>query len=74
MSGDEIEMIDTLSVQYSGKLLAVMHDKASVNNTAMRTMSIVVPSTIDVESFSHMLDLVGEKFAFLTWLNYPCGS
>ena len=78
MSREEIarELIDTLSVQYSvssGMLLAAMHDRASVNNVAMRTLSIVLPSAIDVGCFSHMLDLVGEKFdvphlaEFSTW-------
>ena len=53
-----------------------MHDRASVNNVAIRTLKIVFPKIFDVGCFSHMLDHVGEKFdtpildAFSkSWLN-----
>ena len=67
MTGEEIarELINTLSVHYgisSDLLLAAMHDRASTNNVAMRTVKVVYPSLIDVGCFSHTLDLVGEKF------------
>ena len=68
MTGEEIarELINTLSVRYgisSELLLAAMHDRASTNNIAMRTVKVVYPSLIDVGCFSHTLNLVGEKFA-----------
>jgi len=67
MTGEEIarELIHALSVQYSitsARLLAAMSDRASVNAVVMRTMKVVFPSLVDVGCFSHMLDLVGEKF------------
>lgn len=78
MTGEEIarELINTLSVEYSvpcQELLAAMHDRASANTVAMRTLKVVYPSVIDVGCFSHTLDLVGEKFCtphlseFITW-------
>lgn len=54
-------------------LLAAMHDRASVNNVAMKTLSMVFPSAIDVGCFSRMLNLVSERFdvphlaEFSTW-------
>ena len=67
MSGEEAarELINTLSVTLgvqSNLLLAAMRDRASVNNVAMRVVSIVYPNVLDVGCFSHTLDLVGEKF------------
>ncbi len=67
MSGEESarELISTLSVQYSipsNGLLAAMKDHASVNGVAMRTLQIVYPMAVDVGSFSHTLNLVGEQF------------
>ena len=78
MTGEEIarELIHVLSAQYrvtSTRLLACMHDRASVNAVAMRTLSVVYPLAVDVGCVSHMLDLVGEKFKvphlieFTTW-------
>ena len=65
MSGEEVaqELINTLSVTLGVQSnLAAMRDRASVNNVAMRVVSIVYPNVLDVGCFSHTLDLVGEKF------------
>ena len=67
MSGEEIarELISTLSVCMGiapSFLLATMRDKASVNNLAMRTISVIYPNAIDIGCCSHALDHVGEKF------------
>ena len=67
MTGEEVvrELINVLSVTFgvqSNLLLAAMRDMASVNNVAMRVVSIVYPSVLDVGCFSHTLDIVGEKF------------
>lgn len=39
-----------------------MHDRASVNTVAMRTVTVLFPNTFDVGCFSHTLDIVGNKF------------
>ena len=39
-----------------------MRDRASVNNVAVSTLSIMYPSVIDIGCFSHTLNHVGEKF------------
>ena len=39
-----------------------MRDEASVNNVAMRTVSIVYPQVLDIGCVSHTLDLVGGRF------------
>ena len=44
----------------SEKLIAAMYDRASVNNVAIRTSSIVFPKVLDIGCFSHTLDHVGE--------------
>lgn len=46
----------------STSLLAAMHDHASVNNVAIRTLKDVYHALIDIGCFSHTLDLVGSKF------------
>lgn len=59
------ELIHILSSTYSikaDKIVAAMHDHASVNGVAMRTMKIVYPSLLDVGCFSHALDRVGDHF------------
>ena len=70
------ELINTLSVQYSVKpdlLLAAMHDRASTNDVALRTLKVVYPTVVDVGCISHTLYLVGEEFTtphlngFSTW-------
>ena len=43
-------------------LLACMRDGASVNGKAMRTIEIMYPKVMNINCFSHALDLVGSKF------------
>ncbi len=38
-----------------------MRDRASVNNVALRTLSIVFTQVFDIGCFSHILDHVGER-------------
>jgi hypothetical protein len=59
------ELIMALSTQYSissTSLLASMHDRASANDVAIRTLKVVYPAIIDIACFSHTLDLLGSKF------------
>ena len=54
-----------LSTEYaidSSHLVAAMHDRASVNDAAMRIVKVIYPNLLDVGCFSHALDLVGEHF------------
>ena len=44
------------------RLLASIHDRASVNSGAMQTLKIIYPSVVDIGCFSDTLDHVGEKF------------
>ena len=67
MKGEEIarELIHLLSTEYaidSSHLVAAMHDRASVNDAAMRIVKVIYPNLLDVGCFSHTLDLVGEHF------------
>ena len=67
MNTDELacEVISVLQVVYgisSNQLLACMHDRASVNGAAMRTIKVVFPSLVDIGCYSHTIDLAGEKF------------
>ena len=39
-----------------------MRDGASVNNVAMRVFKVVYTNVMDVRCFSHLLNLVGNKF------------
>ena len=59
------ELITILQVHYkvsAGSLIGAMHDRASVNNVAMHTVSIIYPDVLDIGCFSHTMDHVGEKF------------
>ena len=68
LAGEEVarELLSTLSTGLSlpsNLLIAVIRDRASVNNVALRTLSIVyLQVIIDVGCFSHTLDHVGEHF------------
>lgn len=67
MSGEEVtrELIATLSINLgiaSGHILAAMRDRCSINGAAMRTIKVMYPHVLDVECFSHMLNLTGKKF------------
>ena len=67
VTGEELarELISILSVTLgveSHMLLGVMHDRASVNSAAMRTVRVMYPHVLDIGCISHTLDLVGGKF------------
>ena len=60
LSGDEIarELINILTYEYdirSEQLVAVMHDCASANNVAIRTLKVLFPSILSIGCFSHTL-------------------
>jgi hypothetical protein len=62
--GEEVarQVITVVSTELSvtpNKVLAAMHDRAAVNNVAMRTISVVYNQITDVGCFSHTLDNVG---------------
>ena len=64
LTGEEVarELISILGAQYgiaTNDIVAVMRDRASINNVAMRTLKIVYPVVLDVGCFSHTLNLVG---------------
>ena len=46
----------------SHKLLAVMHDRASVNGAAVHIVKVVYHNIVDIGCISHTLDIVGDKF------------
>ena len=65
LTGKEIarQIIVSLTIELgieSDLLIAAMRDYASVNNVAIRTLSIVFPKVLDKGCFSHTLDHVGE--------------
>ena len=67
MTGEEVarELINVLSIKLgigSEHLVAAMRDRASVNNVALRTLSVIYPRLLDVGCFAHTLDHVGENF------------
>ena len=66
LTGEEVArtVISTLSTECgipSDRLTASMRDRASVNEVAMRTLSIVYPNVVDVGYMSHTPDHVGER-------------
>ena len=66
MTGEEVahQLIAALSTELSipaNLVVAFMRDWASVNNVAMRTISVIDNSMIDIGCFSHTLDHVGEN-------------
>ena len=56
-----ITALSTVLSIASNLVLAAMGDRASVNDVAMRTISVVYNHMMDVSCFSHTLDHVGEK-------------
>ena len=67
LSGEEIarELISVLQVHYKvlvSALIGAMHDRASVNAVAMRTVQVIYPQILDIRCFSHTVDHVGEQF------------
>ncbi len=68
MPGEEVarELINVLSIKLgmsSELLVAAMRDRASVTNVALRTLSVIYPSLLDVGCFAHSLDHVGGRFS-----------
>ena len=68
MTGEKVarELVNVLSIKRgigSNYLVAAMRDRASVNNVALRTLSVIYPRLLDVGCFAHTLDHVGEKFS-----------
>jgi len=39
-----------------------MHNQATANGAAMRTIKVIFPMALDIGCYSPTLDLVGEKF------------
>ena len=67
MNADELarKVISILQVAYgttSNQLLACIHNRASVNNAAMRTIKVVIPLLVDIGCYSDTINLAGEKF------------
>ena len=64
MTGEEIaQQIVILSTEFGisfNLIVTAMHDKASVNDVAMRTIKVVYNELLDVGCFSHTLNHVGE--------------
>ena len=66
LTGEEIarELLAVLHGEYKipNDLIGTMHDRASTNSVAMRTVKVLYPTILDVGCFSHTLDIAGEKF------------
>ena len=67
MTGDEIArlVIGMLSTEFricSEQVLGIMHDCASSNNVALRTLKVIYPNVLGIGCFSHTLNRVGERF------------
>ena len=72
LCGEEVarEVLTVLSTKLGipgSRLIAIMRDRAAVNNVAVRTLAIMYLSAIDIGCFSHTLDHVGEKFRVPTF-------
>ena len=66
MTDEEVarQLVTSLSTELSipaNHVVAFMRDRASVNNVAMRTVSVLYNSMIDIGCFSHTSDHVGEN-------------
>ena len=63
MSGEEVarQLVTVLSTDPSSLVIATARDRASVNNVAMRTVSVIYDQLLDIGCFSHTLDHVGER-------------
>ena len=65
MTGEEVarQLISSISTELrigGERVVAMMHDRASVNSVAMRTISTLYNNFLDVSCFSHTLDLVAK--------------
>ena len=68
LAGEEVarELLSVLSTEFgvsSNSLLAVMHDRASVNAVAVRKIKVLYPLFLDIGCYSHTIDHVGDKFS-----------
>ena len=66
MTGEEVsrQIITALSTELgipSHLVVAAMRDRASVNDVAMRTVSVIYNQVMDIGCFSHTIDHVGER-------------
>ena len=66
ITGEEIaqQIIAILSTEFgisSNLIVAAMHDRASVNDVAMRTIKVVYNELLDLGCFSHTLNHMGER-------------
>ena len=66
ITGEEVarQLIIALSTELSiasNLVIAAMRDHASVNDVAMRTISVLYNTIMDIGCFSHTLDHVGER-------------
>ena len=66
MSGEEVarKLITSISTELGiggERVVAMIHDRASVNSVAMRTVSILYNNCLDVGCFSHTLHPVGKN-------------
>ena len=66
LTGEEVarQLITSLSTELSipqHLVVSAMCDRASVNDVAMRTISVLYNNMMDVGCFSHTLDRVGEN-------------
>ncbi len=66
ITGEECarQLISALSTELSiasNQVIAAMRDRASMNNLAMRTVSVFYNQMMDVGCFAHTLDHVGEN-------------
>ena len=65
LTGEEVarQIISVISTEMgisSDLVVGAMHDRASVNKVAMRTVKVIYQNLLDVGCFSHTLDRVGE--------------
>lgn len=66
-------MISVLQVYYnisSGLIVGAMHDRASVNTVATRTVTVLFPNMFNVGCFLYTLDIVGESLTTLISLSF----
>ena len=66
MTGEEVarQIVNAVSTEMgisSDLVVGAMHDRASVNAVAMRTMNVIYQNLLDIGCFSHTLDRVGEN-------------